>query len=115
MLSLPNGNFILNDFTEGWDLILLSPEFEELERLEGTNDLLPGYYRAIKTRTSEDEKFILWMRGKSDLSIVSTESFSARHIHNFWNYRGKDCNAIAVAVDNKASAIVGLGMLQGEV
>lgn len=55
------------------------------------------------------------MRGRSDLSIVSTESFSARHIHNFWNYRGKDALAIAVAVDNLASGIVGIGMFQNEV
>ena len=54
MLSLTNGNFIINDFTEGWDLILLSPEFQELERLEGSNEIPPAYYKAIKTRTSED-------------------------------------------------------------
>ncbi len=55
------------------------------------------------------------MRGTSDLSIVSTESFSARHINNFWSYRGKEVTAIAVGVDSIASAIVGLGLFSGEV
>jgi hypothetical protein len=83
--------------------------------LEGCDQSPPDCFKLMRTRVSEDDKFILWMRGKSDISIVCIESFSARHIHNFWNFKSTDASAIAVAVDNLASAIVGIGVLPGEV
>lgn len=49
--SLPNGDTIVNDFSEGWDLVLLDPNFVEKERLEGLNDVAPSkcfsYFRLL--------------------------------------------------------------------
>lgn len=104
---------IVNDFSEGWDLILLDPEFKERERLEGLNDPVPGYFKMLKTRTAEDDSYIVWMRGVSEISIVNTMDFSARHINNFWNYRGEDARGLAVALDKNATKLVGLGYLPG--
>ena len=111
--GLPNGDIIVNDFGEGWDLVLLDEDFSEKERLEGLDDPTPGYYRMIKTRTGDDDNYILWMRGRSEISIVNTFDFSARHINNFWNYRGEEANAVAAAMDADASRLVGIGFLPG--
>ena len=47
MKSLANGDTIVNDFGEGWDLILLDQNFTEKERLEGLGDPIPPYFRMI--------------------------------------------------------------------
>jgi hypothetical protein len=47
MKSLSNGETIVNDFGEGWDLILLDQNFAEKERLEGLGDPVPPYFRMI--------------------------------------------------------------------
>ena len=86
---MPNGDTIVNDFGEGWDLILLDPNFCEKERLQGLNDPIPPYFRMIQTRVGDDKKFIIWFRGESEISIVNIAEFSARHINNFWNYTFK--------------------------
>lgn len=87
----------------------MSQDFKVISRLEGSGGPVPEHFKQIKTRSSENEDYILWLRGPSEVSIVSTESFSARHIFNFWNYKGRDALGMAVAVDNMASAIVGIG------
>ena len=48
------------------------------------------------------------------MSIVSAEDFSARHIHNFWNFRGQDAMGAVVALDSMATKVVGVGFLEGE-
>lgn len=113
MKALPNGDTIVNDFGEGWDLVLLDPKFVEKERLEGLDDPVPGYFRMIKTRVGDDDNYMIWMRGRSEISIVNTFDFSARHINNFWNYRGRDANAVAAAIDPDATRLVGIGFLPG--
>jgi hypothetical protein len=105
---------IVNDFEEGWDLVLLDQDFKEKERLEGLNDQPPGYYKVIKTRTSGDDNYILWLRGQSEISVVNTLDFSARHINNFWNYRGKDMKAQVAALDTNATKLVGIGFDMAE-
>lgn len=114
MKSLKNGNIIFNDLSQGWDLFLMSSDFKILERLEGSREGVPQYFKSIKTRNSENDEYILWLRGVSEVSIVSVNSFCARHIFNFWNYKGKDLQGIVVALDNMASAIVGIGRLSEE-
>lgn len=56
---------------------------------------------------------MIWMRGESEVSIVNTLEFSARHINNFWNYKGVDARAIAAAIDADATRLVGIGFLPG--
>lgn len=111
--ALPNGDLIVNDYSEGWDLVLLDPQFQEKERLEGLNDPVPGYFKYIKTRTAEDDSYMIWNRGVSEISIVNTMDFSARHINNFWNYRGEQARGIATALDRGATRLVGLGYIPG--
>lgn len=111
--SLPNGDTIVNDFGEGWDLILLDQNFAEKERLEGLGDPVPPYFRMVQTRVGDDERFMIWFRGEAEISIVNTMDFSARHINNFWNYRGVDARAIAAAIDSDATRLVGIGFLPG--
>lgn len=111
--SLPNGDTIVNDFGEGWDLILLDQNFAEKERLEGLGDPVPPYFRMIQTRVGDDDRYMIWFRGESEISIVNTVEFSARHINNFWNYRGVDAKAIAAAIDADATRLVGIGFLPG--
>lgn len=110
---MPNGDIIVNDFSEGWDLILLEPDFKERERLEGLNDQIPGYFKLMKSRTGEDDSYMIWLRGVSDISIINTMDFSARHINNFWNYRGEDARGLAAALDKGATKLVGLGYMPG--
>jgi hypothetical protein len=68
----------------------------------------------MRTRVSDDQNYFLWMRGESDVSIVDSGDFSARHIHNFWNFRGENALAAAVALDSSATKVVGIGFIQGE-
>jgi len=56
---------------------------------------------------------MIWFRGESDISIVNTGEFSARHINNFWNYKGVDAKGIAAAIDADATRLVGIGFLPG--
>lgn len=91
----------------------MDPNFMEKERLEGLGDAPPGYSRMIKTRVGDDDNYMIWMRGKHEISIVNTYDFSARHINNFWNYRGREVNAVAAAIDPEASRLVGIGFLPG--
>lgn len=91
----------------------MDPNFKEKERLEGLGDAPPGYSRMMKTRVGDDDNYMIWMRGKHEISIVNTYDFSARHINNFWNYRGRDVNAVAAAIDPEASRLVGIGFMPG--
>lgn len=54
---------------------------------------------------------MIWLRGPSEVSIVDISDFSARHIHNFWNFKGAYSNATAVAMDAESIKLVGLGFL----
>ena len=100
---LPNGNLIYNDLST-WDLCLLeqtgSNSWTEKKRISGIGQGCPGYFRFMRTRVSDDDQNFLWLRGKHDLSIVDARDFSAKHIHNFWNFRGENSNAVAVALDS---------------
>jgi hypothetical protein len=49
------------------------------------------------------------MRGPSSISLVETSNFSAKHIHNFWNFRGVESNGIVAAIDPEATKAVGIG------
>ena len=52
------------------------------------------------------------MRGESDVSIVDISDFSARHIHNFWNFRGENAKGATVALDSSAIKVVGIGFVE---
>lgn len=52
---------------------------------------------------------MVWMRGPSSISLVETSNFSAKHIHNFWNFRGVQSNGLVVAIDPDATKAVGIG------
>lgn len=54
----------------------------------------------MKTRVTDDDYHFLWVRGDHDLSIVDARDFSAKHIHNFWNFKGQNSNAVAIALDS---------------
>lgn len=114
---LPNGNLIYNDFGS-WDLVLLeqtgSNSWSEKKRITGIGAGSPGYFKFMKTRVADDDKNFLWLRGKHDLSIVDSRDFSAKHIHNFWNFRGENSNAVAVALDSQAQKVVGIGFVEGK-
>lgn len=45
------------------------------------------------------------------MSIVALSDFSARHIHNFWNFKGNHANAISVAISSDARKVVGIGFI----
>jgi hypothetical protein len=107
---LPNGDLICNEFNS-WDLILLDRNLNEKQRLSGSGAGDPDYYRLIKTRCADDEDHMIWLRGASEISIIDIEDFSARHIHNFWNFKGKHAFATAAALDNTGSKLVGIGFL----
>ena len=92
-------------------MILLDPKFHEKERLQGLSHQSPDYFKSIRTRTGVDNKYLLWLRGQSDLSIVNLEEFSARHVNNFWNYKGKNMRALVGAINNEATKLVGIGCL----
>ena len=66
----------------------------------------------MKTRVSEDDRHIIWIRGPSEISLVDTRDFSARHIHNFWNFRGENSKGTVVAIDPTASKVVGIGFIE---
>ena len=53
------------------------------------------------------------MRGPSSISIVETVNFSAKHIHNFWNFRGVDSTGAVVAIDPDGVKLVGIGSVEG--
>lgn len=55
---------------------------------------------------------MIWLRGPSEVSIVDIGDFSARHIHNFWNFKGSFSKATTVAMDADANKLVGLGFLE---
>ena len=57
---------------------------------------------------------MVWLRGQHQLSIVNTHDFSARHIHNFWNFNGSHAHATAVAINAQASKIAGIGFIPQE-
>jgi hypothetical protein len=114
---LPNNYLICNDL-KTWDLILLqfdqnSKNWVERKRIAGIGQSVPNYFRFMKTRVSDDTNYFLWMRGESDVSIVDVSDFSARHIHNFWNFRGENAKAAAVALDSSATKVVGIGFIEG--
>ena len=67
----------------------------------------------IQTRVGDDDRYMIWLRGESEISIVNTREFSARHINNFWNYKGVDAKAIAAAIDAEATRLVGIGFIPG--
>ena len=56
---------------------------------------------------------MVWMRGPSSISLVETNNFSAKHIHNFWNFRGVQALGQVVAIDPDATKAVGIGMVDG--
>jgi len=105
------GDIIVNDFESGWDLVLLDQEFNEIERLEGLGDPVPPYRHLIRTRVGEDDRYMCWLRGESEVSIVNIEEFSARHINNFWMFAGKPVKAVCVGVDVFATKLCGIGFL----
>lgn len=47
--------------------------------------------------------------------MVDVSDFSARHIHNFWNFRGENAKASAIAIDSSAAKVVGIGFIEGQV
>ena len=70
------------------------------------------YYRLIKTRVSDDEEHLLWLRSQSEISIVNIANFSARHIHNFWNFKGTHARATAVGLDSTGTKLAGIGFIE---
>jgi hypothetical protein len=57
---------------------------------------------------------MVWMRGPSSISIVELPTFSAKHIHNFWNFRGVESQGMVVAIDPEALKAVGIGQVESE-
>lgn len=114
---LPNGLLICNDL-KTWDLLLLEQiedkSWVERKRIAGIGSEVPGYFRFMRTRVSDDTNYFLWARGESDISIVDASDFSARHIHNFWNFRGQNAKAATVALDSSATKVVGIGFIEGQ-
>lgn len=110
--SLPNGDVICNDFAN-WDLVLLDRNFDEKKRLPGTNQGVPDYYRLIKTRSSDDNTHLLHLRGPSELSLVHLPTFTARHIHNFFNFKQEQSLCTALTMDSEGKKIAGLGFIPG--
>lgn len=70
------------------------------------------YYKLIKTRVSEDNNHLLWLRSKHEVSIVTFHDFSARHIHNFWNFKGAYANATSVIISSDAKKVAGIGFVR---
>jgi len=119
MKALRNGDFLCSDFTN-WDIIRYDSSFTELERLEGNSKLLPckrnitvAVYKNIRTRVTDDDAGFVWLRSPTEISLVNIGDFSVKHIHNFWNFRGKDAKAVAVAVDSICKKVVGVGFSEG--
>ena len=66
----------------------------------------------MKTKISDNLNNFLWVRGESDVSIVSTQDFGARHIHNFWKFRGENAKAVLLGLDCTARKVVGIGFTE---
>ena len=66
----------------------------------------------IKTRVTNDDLQLVWMRGPSSISLVETTNLSAKHIHNFWNFKGAESLGLVVAIDPEANKAVGIGQLK---
>ena len=92
----------------------MDDNFNEKQKLEGLGNPVPSYHRVMKTRTGDDDDYMVWLRGGSDVSIVNTQEFQARHINNFFAYRDRDVRALAAAIDRDATKLVGIGYLPYE-
>lgn len=108
--SLPNGDFLVNNFST-WDLVLLDQNLVEKGKLRGGYSSEPMNYRQLHTRNSEDDNFILWMSHPDHLSIVRTSNLSSNEIRNFWKFDGNRVIPIACAISPSGRKLVGISKL----
>ena len=73
---------VVNDLNS-WDMLVLDDEGEELKRFEGNGHGAPGYARAIKTKYSDDDEFVMWLKSPCEISIMDLSDFSEIHLENF--------------------------------
>ncbi len=66
----------------------------------------------IKTRVTNDDLHLVWMRGPSAISLVETSTLSAKHIHNFWTFKGQESLGLVVAIDPDSVKAVGIGQIK---
>ena len=109
--SLEKEFIIVNDF-QSWDLLVLDDEGRELKRIKGKGTGAPGYARAIKTRYCDDSDYVLWMKSPTEMSIVDMGDFGEIPLPNFWTYKGLEVCCTAVAANETASKIAGIGFVQ---
>lgn len=109
--SLEKEFIIVNDF-QNWDLLVLDDEGRELKRLKGKGTGAPGYARAIKTRYCDDSDYVLWMKSPTEMSVVDMGDFGEILLPDFWYYKDFPVCCTAVAGDETATKIAGIGFVQ---
>lgn len=67
----------------------------------------------MKTRVSGDERYLVWINGASNLSIVNISDFTSKEIKFFWRYKNHDVLATCAALNHDATRIVGIGLVRG--
>lgn len=100
----------MNDLNS-WDMLVLDDEGEELKRFEGNGHGAPGYSRAIKTKYSDDDEFVMWLKSPCEISIMDLSDFSEIHLENFWKYKQEDVCATSIAANREATNIAGIGFV----
>lgn len=107
---LANGDILVNNFAT-WDMVLLDHNLTEKGKLKGGYSSEPVNYRAIHTRNSEDDNFILWLSHPDHLSVVRTSNLSSNEIRNFWKFDGNRVTPIACAISRVGKRLVGISKL----
>lgn len=65
----------------------------------------------MKTRVSSDERYLVWINGQSNLSIVNISDFTSKEIRFFWKYQNFEMLATSAAINHDATRIVGIGFM----
>jgi len=110
---LKDGRIVVNDFSSGWDLIIMDSDFNETTRLDGMGEPVPKYRSFMNTNASDSQDFILWIYGTSHIAIVDLRDLSVHKIEDFWLYNQVNSKALSAITDPTVSKIAGIGFIPG--
>ena len=87
----------------------------ETNRLKGSGEAVPAFYKSLNVRSLYDNSYITWLSSPVDISAVRLSDFTFKTVNNFWIHRNSNVSPLGVVLGKNGDRIYGLGEIQDQV
>ena len=108
--SLQAGEVVYNE-VDTFDLVFLDADNLERGRIKGAGGEPLTYFKSVYCRSSNDDRFFVWMNGKLSVSVVDCQYLKVRTLPDFWKPTSEAnlyVEPVAVIASADGSVVVGV-------